>query len=757
MSEYTELARHVRHDLIKNLDIPQKAVALSVPELRVLNHRLFEAQSGLCAMVRVWCPRIRESAQWQATFEPWLAEIEKQAAYLEQNKKVVQAGNRRAVTIPDPFIDALNALSNAVRQFEACCVQAEQNTLTSRPEPFGDDEMAALSFMGLDLAMPASEAAERMVIEDASTEDLNTFVDADEPSGTPLSPEDTSKIRVLVVDDQQVSIERLQARESLQARFSWVTMCHRATHCNVCEHADTCTHRCARSWNALLHALRWERTHGGRIDLLLMDVRFDTLDPHDLLWIPEKPTLNDEDHVKALQGLIIARALRRDPEFSRLPIILMTALSRLPDGANQLLEDLEGLQFVDDDNSLDALAARMDGVVRQRLEIPDETRFFWGTSPRMQVVRHQAELMSFGPRTVLITGPSGAGKSYIVENVIYPRSGRHPLVTLDLSAVPENLVESELFGHVKGAFSGATHDRPGLIEEARGGILFLDEIGNLSPENQKKLLLFLNDKMLRRVGAAFSTRHHVDVKVVAATHLDLAKEVEAGRFRFDLYMRLAPALAIELPNLAERRQDLGAMIKMLVLRHTQSEEVRPFVEEYAKKCHVQPTIHVEFGTQSIERPKDALTLRFGQATRELFENYAWPGNTRELESILDAIVIKTFYDARFGNLSGTTLEIDHYFAMSLLGQIHADDLAPESETPTPSQHQMTWPEGPFDGFSDMRASLERAYLRNAFAHANGNMAQLAQNLFGDASPQTQHKVTIRFNQLGLRLRDLRNQ
>ena len=200
--------------------------------------------------------------------------------------------------------------------------------------------------------------------------------------------------------------------------------------------------------------------------------------------------------------MIIARQIRRMPQFRHIPIVLMTARSHLPQGAAGLLEGLEGLQFVDDDDSLETLASRLESVVKMGREAPVEQGYFWGTSPKIQQIRRLVEIMSIGPRTVFINGPSGSGKSALVEHIIYPLSQRKRLVTLDLSAVPDTLVESELFGHVKGAYSGATHDRVGLIEEADGGILFLDEIGNLSFENQRKLLLFMQDKMVRRVGAA---------------------------------------------------------------------------------------------------------------------------------------------------------------------------------------------------------------------------------------------------------------
>ena len=749
LDTYAELARRVRHDLIKNLDIPQPGEPLSFPEMRVFIHRVFEPNAGLCKAGEVWCFKIRKSPLYIDEFSPIIACIQSKIAFLLKKEQSLRASlTNGGLCVDADVCTALHDIVSSVHAFEALCEQygaapvpAPQDNGGKNKEPSkaekiaseDEDMLAALEFMGI-------------TPEELPREDRVPHVAA--PSG------ELQKIRVLVVDDQLVSIDRLMARSSLRDKFSWVTTCRSRKTCDVCTD-EACEKRRARTWKDLYSTLNDEKNHGRHVDLLLLDVRFDTLDTGELLWIPDIPDLNDIEHVKALQGLIIARAIRHDPDFSRMPIVLMTARKYLPDGANRLLEGLEGLQFVDDDNSLDVLASRMENVVRQGMVSGEDSHFFWGSCQKMQVVRRQAELMSFGPRTVFITGPSGSGKSYIVENVIYPTSQRHPLVTLDLSAVPENLVESELFGHVKGAFSGATHDRPGLIEEANGGILFLDEIGNLSPENQKKLLLFLNDKMVRRVGAAFTTRHHVDVKVVAATHLDLAKEVEAGRFRFDLYMRLAPAVAIVLPTLSERREDLGNLVSMLVRKLAGSDELHPYIKAHASRCGVSDEVEVEFGETS--KRTDCIVVRFAQATRELFETYEWPGNTRELESILDALVLKTVYDTRMGQVMSRILEIDHYFALSLLGKI-SNELSQENTQV--SRHEgdgePAWlPSGPFDGFSDMRQSLEKAFLCHAYEKVDGNMAQLAVNLFGDGSSKSQHRVTVRFNQLGLSIRSLK--
>ncbi len=203
-------------------------------------------------------------------------------------------------------------------------------------------------------------------------------------------------------------------------------------------------------------------------------------------------------------------------------------------------------------------------------------------------------------RTVLITGATGTGKELVsraLHNLSRASSGR--FVACNCSALVESLVESELFGYVKGAFTGATQDKAGLFETAHGGVIFLDEIGDLSPGAQAKLLRVLQDRQVRRVGASVS--RNVDVRVIAATHRDLRKMVRDGQFREDLYYRLA-VVEIALPPLANRREDLPLLERYFVER---------FAAEYKK-------------------PISGLTRR----AQGVMATYPWPGNIRELENVV---------------------------------------------------------------------------------------------------------------------------
>jgi two-component system response regulator HydG len=218
-------------------------------------------------------------------------------------------------------------------------------------------------------------------------------------------------------------------------------------------------------------------------------------------------------------------------------------------------------------------------------------------------------LRAAGPThaTVLLTGESGTGKE-LAARLVHDLSARAagPFVPINCAAIPEGLLESELFGHEKGAFTGAAARREGRFERARGGTLFLDEVGEMSPAIQVKLLRFLQDGVLERVGGSEPVR--VDVRVVAATNKDLAAEVKAGRFREDLFYRL-DVVSVHLPPLRERREDV------LLLATT-------FLRRVAEKL-----------------PKEVGGL--SPAAAAALERYPWPGNVRELQHAIERAVILT--------------------------------------------------------------------------------------------------------------------
>ena len=226
-------------------------------------------------------------------------------------------------------------------------------------------------------------------------------------------------------------------------------------------------------------------------------------------------------------------------------------------------------------------------------------------SPAMVKAVELAEKVAPHPSTVLITGQSGTGKE-VIARLIHAASSRgdQAFVPVNCGAIPENLLESEFFGHVRGAFTGAERDRVGLFEEANGGTLFLDEIGELPTALQVKLLRALQDREIRPVGKSVTRR--VDVRIIAATARDLLKEVDAGAFRSDLFYRLN-VVNIHLPPLRHR-----------------SEEVPLLVEHFVR------VYNERLGTQV--KGVDAAAMKY-------LLSYRWPGNVRELENVVERSMV----------------------------------------------------------------------------------------------------------------------
>lgn len=227
-----------------------------------------------------------------------------------------------------------------------------------------------------------------------------------------------------------------------------------------------------------------------------------------------------------------------------------------------------------------------------------------GTSPKMKVIFDLIENIAPQTSRVLITGESGTGKE-LVARAIHEHSARskNPFITINCGAFPETLLESELFGYIKGAFTGANENRRGLFQAAHGGTLFMDEIGNMSVTMQVKLYRVLQEGKVRPIGS--TEESDVDVRVIAATNKNLEEEIAEGRFREDLYYRLS-VIPIHLPSLRERREDIPLL-------------AREFLERFSKSMNKQ--IH------AIEP----------EAMRRL-EVYDWPGNVRELENTIERAV-----------------------------------------------------------------------------------------------------------------------
>jgi len=254
--------------------------------------------------------------------------------------------------------------------------------------------------------------------------------------------------------------------------------------------------------------------------------------------------------------------------------------------------------------------------LKDRLEKRYRFENIIGTSPEMQQVFKSIEQVAPTRATVLVTGESGTGKE-LVAAAIHQHSPRSkgPFVRLHCAALAESLLESELFGHERGAFTGADRRREGRFEQADGGTLFLDEIGEISPATQVKLLRVLQEHEFERVGGTQTIRG--DVRVIAATNKNLKDEVAAGRFREDLYYRLN-VINLRMPALRERAGDVPAL-------------ARHFLAKYSEE-----------NGKSIERFSDSALFRLSQ--------YDWPGNVRELENVIERGVVLS---------EGGTIEANH--------------------------------------------------------------------------------------------------
>ncbi len=233
---------------------------------------------------------------------------------------------------------------------------------------------------------------------------------------------------------------------------------------------------------------------------------------------------------------------------------------------------------------------------------------FVGENPKIQKIFEIIQKVAPSDSTVLITGDSGTGKE-LAARAIHAASNRcnQPLIILNCGAIPAELLESELFGHEKGAFTGAHQTRIGRFERADTGTIFLDEIGDMSPNLQVKLLRVLQEQQFERVGGTKTI--HVDIRIISATNIDLKKAMEAGKFREDLYYRLN-VIPIHMPPLRERRSDIPLLIN-----------------------HFLHKIHQH------SRQAQASSKIFSEETILHMQRYDWPGNIRELENLVERLSV----------------------------------------------------------------------------------------------------------------------
>ena len=395
-----------------------------------------------------------------------------------------------------------------------------------------------------------------------------------------------------------------------------------------------------------------EKANGASYDVIVLDI-----------WLP------------GLDGLTTLQRLRERQIDSQVVIIsghgnIESAVRAIKMGA---------FDFIEKPLSLEKTVLVVRNALRQR-DLEAENRVLRakvgqqqpttmvGESPAMHHLRQQVLLTAPTNGRVLILGENGTGKE-LVARTIHQASRRKsgPFVEVNCAAIPEELIESELFGHVRGAFTGAVADKPGRFEQAHGGTIFLDEIADMSLKTQAKVLRVLQEQVMERVGG--TQRIRVDVRVLAATNKDLPGEIRAGRFREDLYFRLN-VVPIFVPPLRERQQDI------------------PLLAEHFMAL---------LAAEDRKKPK-----RLAPEAAARLQQYSWPGNVRELRNVIERLLIF---------VSGDTATAQD---LGFLGR----DGVPQAPVHS----------GPVVPLSDARDQFEKDYILQTLAAQQGNMSRTAEVL-----------------------------
>jgi two-component system, NtrC family, nitrogen regulation response regulator NtrX len=396
-----------------------------------------------------------------------------------------------------------------------------------------------------------------------------------------------------------------------------------------------------------------ERVTRSPVDLIVLDV-----------WMP------------GMDGLATLARLRERQVDAQ--VVLISGHGNIESAVKAI--KLGAFDFVEKPLSLDKTVLVVRNALRQRVletenralrEQVDRTRTMVGESQAMRQLREQVAMAAPSNGRVLIYGENGTGKELVARTVhALSRRRNGPFVEVNCAAIPEELIESELFGHVRGAFTGAVADRRGKFEMADGGTIFLDEIADMSLKTQAKVLRVLQEQTMEQVGG--TARIKVDARVLAATNKDLQAEIRAGNFREDLYFRRS-VIPVFVPPLRDRREDIP-----LLADH--------FMTEFAR----------EYG----RRPK-----RFDGGAVGTLQHYAWPGNVRELRNVIERLVIM---------VPGDTITADD---LAFLGSVvPADGGAP----PSVAAGRLT--------LHEARERFERDLILRTLAEQQGNMSRTAEVL-----------------------------
>ncbi len=393
------------------------------------------------------------------------------------------------------------------------------------------------------------------------------------------------------------------------------------------------------------------RLHEESPELLILDV-----------WLPDK------------DGLEILKDLKKKQP--ALPVIVISGHGTV-EMAVQAIK-LGAFDFLEKPLSYDRVMVTVANALRFRALEEENirlraklTRGLSGESPAIKKVKTEIERVALTDATVLIMGESGVGKEVAARMIhdLSPRRNR-PFVEINCAAIPDELIESELFGHEKGAFTGATTAKRGKFELANGGTLFLDEIGDMSLSAQAKVLRVLQEKRFERLGG--TKMIEVDVRVIAATNKDLREEIKAGRFREDLYFRLN-VVPIIIPPLRERRDDIPILVEEIL---------------------TELALNTGLGKK-----------RLSPEVMEALKNYPWPGNIRELRNLIERLVIMA---------SGEEITLKDLPSEFRSGE----------ELPRDASGEEPW--FVCDDFKQARYLFEREFLRRKIAKFGGSISHTAE-------------------------------
>ncbi|HNX32825.1 MAG TPA: sigma-54 dependent transcriptional regulator [Holophaga sp.] len=407
------------------------------------------------------------------------------------------------------------------------------------------------------------------------------------------------------------------------------------------------------------------------IDLVLLDV-----------WLPG---------IDGLETLQRAKQMRPD-----LPVVMISGHGNIDTALNAT--KLGAFDFLEKPVDLDRLLLVAANAIKQRqlvkdnqrlLEEVEQDRFFMAESPAMKRLLSDVKLVAPTEGRVLLVGENGSGKEEVAR-LLHAQSARKgsPFVEVNCAAIPEELIESELFGHVKGAFTGAIRDQKGKFREAHGGTLFLDEVGDMSLKTQAKVLRALQEGRIEPVGGGGAVS--VDVRVISATNKDLPEEIKAGRFREDLYFRLA-VVPLRVPPLRERPEELIQLAEAFVKR--------------------------------LARNYGRIPKRLAPDARDTLLRHDWPGNVRELKNLMERALI-----------------------LGRGSEITTRDLGPLATRLINEPDPFSFPE--FPSLREGRDWFEGEYIKREMKLQNGNMTRVAERLGLDRS-----NLYKRLKSLGIEVRE----